>query len=76
MGNYFRKVKMHQEGNCGVLGIIRYILNKTDYKDKIEDGEVYNIKLFEDYENKYKDYTKNIFNNMSKYIISMFKKMI
>ena len=49
---------MHQEGNCGVLGIIRYILNKTDYKDKIEDGELYNIKLFEDYENKYKDYIK------------------
>ena len=75
-GKLFRKVKMHQEGNCGVLGIIRYILNKTDYKDKIEDGELYNIQLFEDYENKYKDYTKNIFNNMSKYIISMFKKMI
>jgi len=73
-GKLFRKIKMHQEGNCEVIEIIRYILNKTDYRDKIEDGEPYNVKIGEDYENEYKDYTKKIFDNMSKYIISLFKK--
>ncbi len=73
-GKLFRKIKMHQEGNCEVLEIIRYILNKTDYKDTIEDGEPYNVKIGEDYETEFKDYTKKIFDNMSKYIISLFKK--
>ena len=73
-GKLFRKIKMHQEGNCETLEIIRYILNKVDYKDEIKDGEPYNKKLGEDYENAYKDYTKTIFINMSKYIISLFEK--
>jgi len=73
-GKLFRKIKMHQEGNCEVLEIIRYILNKTDYKDTIEDAEPYNVKIGEDYETEFKDYTKKIFDNMSKYIISLFKK--
>ena len=60
---------MHQEGNCEVLEIIRYILNKVDYKDIIEDGEPYNVKLGEDFWSAFKDHTKKIFNNMSKYII-------
>ena len=42
-GPLFRKIKMHQEGNCEVSGVIRYILNKVDYKDKIEDGMLYNV---------------------------------
>jgi len=53
---------------------MRYILNKVDYKDEIEDGEPYNIKIGDDYETEYKDYTKKIFDNMSKYIISLFEK--
>ena len=73
-GKLFRKIKMHQEGNCDVLEIIRYILNKVDYKDKIEDGEPYNVKLGEDYDTAYIDYTKIIFDNMSKYIISLFER--
>ena len=73
-GKLFRKIKLHQEGNCDVLEIIKYILNKTDYKDKIVDGDPYNVKLGEDFENEFKDFTKKIFNNMSKYIISLFEK--
>jgi len=73
-GKLFRKIKLHQEGNCDVLEILKYILNKTDYKDKIVDGDPYNCKLGEDFENEYKDFTKKIFNNMSKYIISLFEK--
>ncbi len=53
---------------------MRYILNKTDYDDKIKDSEVYYMKIGEDYENEYKYYTQIIFDNLSKYIISLFKK--
>ena len=73
-GKLFRKIKMHQEGNCEVLEIIRYILNKVDYKDIIKDGEPYNVKLGEDFWSAFKDHTKKIFKNMSKYIISLFEK--
>ena len=34
-GKLFRKIELHQEGNCDILEIIRYILNKVDYKEKI-----------------------------------------
>jgi len=74
-GNLFRKIKLHQEGNCQVKDIIRYILNKKEYdNDKITDGEPYNIKIGSDYETEYKEYTKKIFENMAKYIISLFDK--
>ena len=74
-GNLFRKVKLHQEGNCPVNDIIRYILNKTEYdNNKIIDGETYNIKIGADYETEYKEYTKKIFEYMAKYIISLFDK--
>ena len=55
---------------------MRYILNKTDNKDKIQEGQIYNEPIGEDYENEYKDYTKQIFDNISKYFISLFKIMI
>ena len=74
-GNLFRKVKLHQEGNCPIKDIIRYILNKTEYdNNKIIDGEPYNIKIGSDFETEYKEYTKKIFEYMAKYIISLFDK--
>ena len=54
-GKLFRKVKLHQEGNCEILEIMRYILNKTNYTDKIEDGKIYNDPIDDDYENEYKE---------------------
>ena len=50
-------------------------MNKVDYKDKdrIEDGEPYNVKIGDDFETEFRDYTKKIFENMSKYIISLFE---
>jgi len=41
-GKIFRKVKLHQEGNCEISEMIRYILNKTSNKDKIQDSDLYN----------------------------------
>ena len=72
-GKLFRKIKLHQEGNCKILEIMRYILNKTDNKDKIKEGQIYNEQIGEDYENEYKDYTRQIFDSISKYLISLFK---
>ena len=73
-GKLFRKIKLHQEGNYEIKEIIRYILNNIDYKDKIIDGEPNNIKIGVDFETEYKEYTKKIFKNMAKYIISLFEK--
>ena len=73
-GKLFRKIKLHQEGNYEIKEIIRYILNNIDYNDKIIDGEPNNIKIGIDYETEYKEYTKKIFDNMAKYIISLFEK--
>ena len=75
-GKLFRKVKQHQGGNYEILEMIRYILNKINNKDKIQDGDLYNESLGEDYEDQYNDYTKKIFENISKYLISLFKRMI
>ena len=73
-GSLFRKIKMHQEGFKKVPEILRYILNKVDYDDKIIDGDPNNVKLSDNYESEYKHYTKEIFNHMSEYIISLFEK--
>jgi len=54
--------------------MIRYILNKISNKNKIEDGDLYNESLGEDYEDQYNDYTEKIFEHISKYLISLFKK--
>ena len=72
-GKLFRKIKLHQEGNCKLFEIMRYILNKTDYKEKIKDGKIYNEPIGDDYEEQYTEYTKKIFDSISKYIISLFK---
>ena len=73
-GKLFRKIELHQEGNCKVLEIIRYILNEVDYRYKIKDGEIYYMKISRYYESECKYHTKKIFENLSKYIISLFKK--
>ena len=73
-GKSFRKVKQHQGGSYGISEMIRYILNKTSNKDKIQDGDLYNESLGEDFEDEYKDYTKKTFEQISKYLISLFKK--
>jgi len=65
---------LHQEGNYEIKEIIRYILNNIDYNDKIIDGEPNNIKIGVDFETEYKEYTRKIFINMAKYIISLFEK--
>ena len=64
---------MHLDGNCEISEIIRYILNKTDNNDEIKDGNIYNDKIAEDYVKEYKDYNKKSFENISKYVTTLFK---
>lgn len=76
----FRKVNQHQRGNCEIYEMIRYILNKTnivnkDNEDNIQDSDnLHNETLGEDYEDQYNEYTKIIFDGISKYLIDLFKK--
>ena len=78
-GKLFRKIRQHQGGNCEISEMIRYILNKTsitkDNNDIIRDADnLYNESLGEDFEDQYKEYTKKIFDGISKYLIDLFKK--
>jgi len=70
-GKFFRKVKLHQEGNCEILEIMRFILNKTNYNDEIKDGKIQNVPINEALE-EYKESTKKIFDCISSYLTSLF----
>ena len=73
-GKLFRKIRQHQEGNFDIPEIKRYILNKASIDDKIKEAEnINNIPLGEDYEKQHSDYTKQIFESMSQYLISLFQ---
>ena len=74
-GNQFRKIRQHQEGNCEIPELMRFILNKIDYKDEIQEVEnLFNEQLDEDFEEQYKNYMKKIFDNISRYLISLLEK--
>ena len=78
-GKFFRQIRKHQGGDEDISEIIRYILNKPtlekDTKDEIKEADhFYNVKLGEDYENLYDDYTESIFKGISQYLIDLFKK--
>ena len=72
-GRLFRIVKLYLEGNGNISEMIRYILNKINYKDIIIDGNLSNEELDKDFEEQYEDYTNNIFIFISKYLTSLFK---
>ena len=75
-GELFLKVKWYLEGNNDISDIIRYVLNKTDYKYKIEQGRLYNDHIYLDnnYKEHYKEYIKALIDNIDKYIFSLFSK--
>ena len=74
-GKLFRKVNQHQKGNCEIVEIIRYILNKTKLtKGKIKDSRERHIfTVGQDYEVDYKSYTTGIFKSISDYLLELFK---
>ena len=75
-GKLFLRIKWYLEGNDEISDIIRYILNKTDYKYKIEQGKIYNDHIYLDtnYKENYNEYIKAIIDNMEMYICSLFSK--
>lgn len=56
--------------------MVRYILNKTSNTDKIQDGDLYNESLGEDFEDQYKDYTKKILTKFQNILFLYSKRMI
>ena len=75
-GKLFLRIKLYLEGNHEIFDLIRYILNKTDYKDKIEQDMIYNEHIYTDidYKTLYKEYNKKIIYNMKEYFVSLFLK--
>ena len=71
-GKLFRIIKIYKSGFCEASDILRYILNKIDYNERIKDSDIYIGSFIEDYYKEYKDYTNDIFQNISKYMISLF----
>ena len=72
-GKLFRKIRQHQEGNFEIYEIKRYILNKISTSDKVEEAkDINNIAIGEDYEQEFRDNTKDIFESMSNYLIDLF----
>ena len=72
-GKIFRKVQVHLDGGDEIEEIQRYILNITDNNKEIKDGKIFNESGPKDWANWYSEYNKKIFDNISKYMISLFK---
>ena len=76
-GKYFRKVRQHQNGDCEISDIIRFILNKTKLnkeQNEIKDTtKKYINTIGEDYETDYSFYTKDIFKSIASYISELFE---
>ena len=72
-GKLFRIIRKHQEGYIKIPNIQRYILNKTNFDDKIEESEnLYYIPFGGDIEQEYHNYNEEIFNEISNYLIGLF----
>ena len=73
-GKQFDSLLKHLDGNFEIDSIRRYILNNTNNEDTIIDGFVANSRNTEDYVYEYNLYNDNSFDNISKYIKSLFQK--
>ena len=72
-GKLFRNIIKHLDGGYNITDILKFILNKTDSKDEIEDDRIYNIIKAEDYVQQYRVYNENSFDNISNYLTSLFE---
>ena len=71
-GKLFSKIFNHLNINFEISDILRYILNETEYNNKIQDGNVQCPLKTIDYVNAYKLYNSNILENIRNYICSLF----
>ena len=72
-GKLFRNIIKHLDGGYNITDILKFILNKTDSKEEIKDGRIYNIIKAEDYVQQYRVYNENSFDNISNYLTSLFE---
>ncbi len=72
-GKLFRKIIKHLEDESRVYEIEKYILNLSGSKENIIDGEKCNAQQEDDYVGQYKLYMSKSFDNISDYIISLFR---
>ena len=72
-GKSFRNIMNHLDKGYDILDILRFILNKTDNKQEIKDGNISNILRAEDYVHQYKIYNETSFENIFNYLTSLFK---
>ena len=73
-GKQFRTIMMHLESDYKIDSFLRYILNNTNNKESVLEGEKIRVKNAEDYVEYYELYNQNSLDNISKYIASLFKK--
>ena len=71
-GKLFRRIMIHLEYTNDIDEILRYILNNTDDKEKIKDGDIMIKKVSDDYVKHYNLMSVNNFENISAYISSLF----
>ena len=72
-GKQFESIIKHLEGNFKIDSFLRYILNNTDNKSIIKEGYLSNSRNTNDYVNEYDLYNENSFDNISKYITTVFQ---
>ena len=72
-GNLFNNIIKHLDKGYNVLDILRFILNKTDNKEEIKDGNATNPLEDKDYVQQYKIYNEKSFDYISNYVTSLFE---
>ena len=71
-GKQYITIVNHLDGNRKVFPFLRYILNETDNKKEIKQGRIGNEHKFNDFIRDYKEYHKETFENIIKYVVSLF----
>ena len=71
-GKQFNTIVNHLDGNRKIFPFLRYILNETDNKKEIKQGRIGNEHKFNDFIRDYKEYHKETFENIIKYVVTLF----
>ena len=73
-GKQFRTIMMHLRSDYKIDSFLRYILNNTNNKESVIEGEKITVYNAEDYIKYYELYNQNSLDMISKYITSLFDK--
>ena len=73
-GKQIDSILSHIQGNYQIDSFLRYILNLTDCKEEVKDGQKAFGRNVEDYINEIDLYNSNSFNIIHNYILNLFKE--